>query len=86
MTKSIVLKGNGKPTIMVARSSEGSEESSLFEDAFLNQGFKLGKTSTDATIHSNSYLAKPSPQMREVGLPVTRRDTILARVRVDDRR
>ncbi|RYG95492.1 MAG: hypothetical protein EON58_14030 [Alphaproteobacteria bacterium] len=28
----------------------------------------------------------PSPQTREVGLPVTRRDTILARVRVDDRR
>lgn len=62
MTKSIVLKGSGKPTIMVTRSSEGLEESSLFEDAFLNQGFKLGKTSTDADIHSNSYLAKPSPQ------------------------
>lgn len=68
MTKSIVLKGNGKPTIIVTRSSEGSEESSLFEDAFLNQGFKLGKTSTDADIHRNSYLAKPSPQTNKQGL------------------
>lgn len=67
MTKSIVLKVNGKPTIMVTRSSEVSEESSLFEDAFLNQGFKLGKTSTDADIHSNSYLAKPSPQTNLTG-------------------
>lgn len=67
MTKSIVLKGNGKPTTMVTLSSEGSEDSSLFEGALLNQGFKLGKTSTDANIHSNSYLAKPSPQMNVKG-------------------
>ena len=67
MTKSIVLKGNGKPTTMVTLSSEGSEDTSLFEGALLNQGFKLGKNSTDVNIHSNSYLAKPSPQMRALG-------------------
>jgi hypothetical protein len=62
------------------------------------QGFCPAFQSLEPALHTSTYTvtaeetvkptraASPAPQTREVGRPVTRRDTILASVRVDDRR